>query len=360
MSDDRERRRSQSPADSGGSAPPHQTADSPFDRDGHLAAELLSRFLDEPGSFPSAERDVIERHLASCEDCRTALAELDGIVFALRALPQVAPPRSFALAPGQVRGQQPVVLHETPQWIERLLPRVRAVAAVAALLFVCVLGADVLSGLSGAGDDDDDSSFAIQRESQPTTAAAAAQVTATTAGAAAAPTAAAATGGGATPTDEAIALTMATEQAEEAADTAAAAEPTATTAAAQATPVPEGTSAPEPTTATGGAEQATATTGATAAEATATATATATPTPAGTPTSVPIPTPTASPTAVAELVAPESTATPLPEISGVVVRDEEDGGRDGWRVLEVGLAVVFVAALAAMIALPRLGRRSRR
>ncbi|NHZ71268.1 MAG: hypothetical protein GWP18_06460 [Proteobacteria bacterium] len=57
--------------------------------DGHLSEEL-SAFLD--GQLVTTEVPIVTGHLASCDDCRYELAELDRSRTAIRALPGLEPP----------------------------------------------------------------------------------------------------------------------------------------------------------------------------------------------------------------------------------------------------------------------------
>jgi hypothetical protein len=63
--------------------------------------ESLSAYLD--GALARADRDALERHLATCETCREELAELQRVRALLRALPEPALPRSFALPTSAAR-----------------------------------------------------------------------------------------------------------------------------------------------------------------------------------------------------------------------------------------------------------------
>ncbi len=56
---------------------------------------LLSPYID--GRTTPAEAEVVQAHVASCDACRAELSQLRSLVQALRALPQLAAPRSFAL-----------------------------------------------------------------------------------------------------------------------------------------------------------------------------------------------------------------------------------------------------------------------
>ena len=57
--------------------------------------EALSAYLDD--ALDGAERDALERHLATCAACRAELAGLRRVGALLRALPEPALPRSFTL-----------------------------------------------------------------------------------------------------------------------------------------------------------------------------------------------------------------------------------------------------------------------
>jgi hypothetical protein len=61
----------------------------------HIPIEQLSAFLDQ--QLTSEEQAAVDAHLRSCEQCRRALADLRATVALVRALPQEAVPRSFAL-----------------------------------------------------------------------------------------------------------------------------------------------------------------------------------------------------------------------------------------------------------------------
>jgi hypothetical protein len=71
------------------------------------SVDRLSEYLD--GELPPAEREEIERHLETCEECSAALAELRGVVARVQALNDRPP--STDLWPGIAAfiGDQPVV-----------------------------------------------------------------------------------------------------------------------------------------------------------------------------------------------------------------------------------------------------------
>ncbi|GEM_PF-1381457 len=93
--------------------------------------EQLSAYVD--GQLSSREERALEGHVASCESCRQALAELRSVVALLRATPQAVVPRSFALH--QAPAQQ-------PQWLRYQTP-LRFAAAATAMLLVAVVAGDL-------------------------------------------------------------------------------------------------------------------------------------------------------------------------------------------------------------------------
>lgn len=62
---------------------------------GHLTNEQMSAYLDR--QITPQEQAFFDAHLASCQQCRTSLAELRATVSLLRAMPSPELPRSFAL-----------------------------------------------------------------------------------------------------------------------------------------------------------------------------------------------------------------------------------------------------------------------
>ncbi|HKS68809.1 MAG TPA: zf-HC2 domain-containing protein, partial [Ktedonobacterales bacterium] len=63
--------------------------------DREVLRERLSAYLD--GELAPGDDAALERHLATCAECRDELAGLREVRALLRALPQPALPRSFAL-----------------------------------------------------------------------------------------------------------------------------------------------------------------------------------------------------------------------------------------------------------------------
>ncbi|MSQ40365.1 MAG: hypothetical protein EXR55_01615 [Dehalococcoidia bacterium] len=99
--------------------------------------ELLSSYLDAQAS--ERERELVERHVATCEACRRYQEELRDTVQAVRGLPQVTPPRTFTLA--QAPRQR--MAWALPSWGTPL-----ATATAAALFAVLILGE--VTGLIGS------------------------------------------------------------------------------------------------------------------------------------------------------------------------------------------------------------------
>lgn len=163
-----------------GSAPPDRdSTPSPItDPDGHLSAETLSAWLDDPADLEASARTLVEEHLADCAVCQATVGELRAIVDGLATLPLVDPPRSFALTPelldstARTSEHAPVRMTETRAWYARQLTALRWATAVAAVLFVFVLGADFFTRGVGNGSDDD---LALQPVTEQSSAAGAAE-----------------------------------------------------------------------------------------------------------------------------------------------------------------------------------------
>ncbi len=100
---------------------------------------LLSSYLD--GEVSEAEARDIERHLDTCEGCRSELESLRATVGLLRQLPQLAVPRSFRLreAPGSTRAG--------PSWAWPT----RLAASMAALFLIALLAGDAIGVFTQAG-----------------------------------------------------------------------------------------------------------------------------------------------------------------------------------------------------------------
>ena len=135
-----------------------------FGREDQRRHELLSAYVD--GEVTAEEAREVEEILASSEDARRELAELQATVDLVRGLPELELPRSFALdAPPKKRW--------TLWW-----PSIRTTGlatSVATMLLVALVAGDMLNVLEQArfgGDDSeyasDDSAFALAAAPEPT------------------------------------------------------------------------------------------------------------------------------------------------------------------------------------------------
>lgn len=124
--------------------------------------ELLSAYVD--GEVTAEEAREVEDLLASSEDARRELAELQATVDLIRGLPELEPPRSFALDAAPKK-------RWTLWW-----PSVRTTGlatSVAAMLLVGLVAGDMLDVLEQARFGGDDSALAAAApESAPESAAA--------------------------------------------------------------------------------------------------------------------------------------------------------------------------------------------
>lgn len=150
---------------------------SPSGNGTHPSVEQLSEYLDGSDSPELAEREAITQHLASCQACQGVLTDLRLMLQTLGALPTREVPRSFALTRDMLEPakrpatSEPVVLQESAQWHARHAAKVRWATAVAAMLFVFVISADlVINGLGNVQtgtDDADDEITSMRFEDEP-------------------------------------------------------------------------------------------------------------------------------------------------------------------------------------------------
>lgn len=96
----------------------------------HRVKRQLSAYLD--GKLSNGEKRLVEEHLTTCPACREELRSLSATVEALRRLPSVVPPRSFAIT---ARAAQP---RPTAG------PVLRLATAVSILLLLLVSAGDLL------------------------------------------------------------------------------------------------------------------------------------------------------------------------------------------------------------------------
>lgn len=108
----------------------------------------LSPYVD--GRLTRGETAALEAHLAICETCRRQLEELRATVAAVRDLPQLETPRSFALTPQMLERRRAVA--PAPSTPPLAIGMRVASAAIAVVLAVVVIG-DLSEGGNGAGGD---------------------------------------------------------------------------------------------------------------------------------------------------------------------------------------------------------------
>ena len=116
----------------------------------HIDAETIAVWLDTPEDLTPEERAAIEQHLLSCEECQQVADELRVIVAAMSNLPDIALPRSFSLSgdlarQGPAGAREPTLLVPVSRWHERQIRALRWATAAAAVLFVLVLGVDLVT-----------------------------------------------------------------------------------------------------------------------------------------------------------------------------------------------------------------------
>ncbi|HEY5639431.1 MAG TPA: zf-HC2 domain-containing protein, partial [Dehalococcoidia bacterium] len=110
------------------------------------------------GELAPDRRRTLEAHLAACERCRTEMDDLLSVRSALRGLPQVAAPRSFALTPAMAeRERAPVAYRTTPSFVAM---RVAGAGFAAVLAVVVMLDAGGIVDDPG-GSSSDESSTAL-------------------------------------------------------------------------------------------------------------------------------------------------------------------------------------------------------
>ncbi len=154
-------------------------------QDRHLTTEDLSAFLD--GQLSPSEQAQWESHLHTCEQCRHELADLRLTVNLMRALPQPALPRSFALpADAGFSTIMPVAASSRTQRTTAAAPRrwplyarnavrvVSTLAAVLGLFFLLsgLIGTSGMGGSTASGTSASVPSFAAQHPSTTSSGAA--------------------------------------------------------------------------------------------------------------------------------------------------------------------------------------------
>jgi hypothetical protein len=110
----------------------------------HPSEEELSAYIN--GDITDLdELQRLEAHLETCARCRETLSELRALVWLLRRTESPVPSRSFRLDPSVVGAQVAPV----EPWIVRIQPALRRLTAIAAVLLVFLVVADVLVHQNG-------------------------------------------------------------------------------------------------------------------------------------------------------------------------------------------------------------------
>ena len=117
-----------------------------FFRQHPVREDALSAYID--GALSGDALSRVERHLESCERCRSAVEELRAVRSAVQELPRERAPRSFALRRADIEAPRQVA----PSGVLRTSPMLGAVATIALLAFFSLVGLDVADGPSGSSD----------------------------------------------------------------------------------------------------------------------------------------------------------------------------------------------------------------
>ena len=129
--------------------------------------DQLSSYIDGELGAPASER--LEAHLAGCQSCRLEVEQLRATAAALRDLPEVQAPRSFALSPERAAGRHQRAGAAAPLALGMRLAAAGVAVALAAVLVVDLGG---LAGDSGAGTTREAASDRSMEYSSPADAAA--------------------------------------------------------------------------------------------------------------------------------------------------------------------------------------------
>ena len=95
--------------------------------------EQLAPYVD--GSLTGPERLEVERHLASCAQCRSEVAVASEARAALRSMPEVEVPTDLGVPALEAMGTGESHHPGPPRWV-RAMPFVAAAAVVALLVFI--------------------------------------------------------------------------------------------------------------------------------------------------------------------------------------------------------------------------------
>jgi hypothetical protein len=190
----------------------------------HPSDDELSAYLNRDLA-DLAVRQQLEAHLEGCAACRERLTELRTVVRLLRGLDNPVPTRSFRLDPNHLpaRLPEPEPLRIDP-WIVRVQPALRRLTAIAAVLLVLLVSADVLThrnaSESGSREVSALSSASQANDSTSVTSAGASEFAAkSTAAAAVVPAATAASGGSSSSSSAPVAAATSASSGEQAVST---------------------------------------------------------------------------------------------------------------------------------------------
>lgn len=125
-------------------------------------AEMISAYLDDRESLSTEEQAQIAALLADDPEARQIHAELGVIRQELRNLEPIAAPRPYHLTAEMVGAPEPVKLQESTAWYARHTETVRWATAAAAVIFVFVLGADLI--LHGVFSEPDGGNSTVQTD----------------------------------------------------------------------------------------------------------------------------------------------------------------------------------------------------
>jgi anti-sigma-K factor RskA len=107
------------------------------------------------GALPELETELMERHLAGCDSCRTEVEDLRPVPAAMaRSVPQIEPPPSLKASLMEIvnaeAAQQPQRRRSFGAWFAGLQPRMAVALAVGVLALGVVVGIGV-SQISSSG-----------------------------------------------------------------------------------------------------------------------------------------------------------------------------------------------------------------